>query len=258
MSIVLTRHEEFAVITIERPEALNALSMSLIRELEQRIDEAAACGARALLFRGAGERAFCAGADIPELMNRTLREQQAGLELGQRVFAKLDTLAVPSVALVHGFAFGGGLELALACTFRLVTDKARMGLPEIKLGLMPGYGGTQRLPRAIGEARAMEMILTGRTVKGDEAVAMGLANRMVGQDGGDAFAAMVAFAREFSGYGLLAQQFARRAVQRALDTPLAEGLRIESDLSTLAFRTSDAEEGMRAFLEKRPAKFTDQ
>jgi len=258
MSIVLTRHEEFAVITIERPEALNALSMSLIRELEQRIDEAAACGARALLFRGAGERAFCAGADIPELMNRTLREQQAGLELGQRVFAKLDTLAVPSVALVHGFAFGGGLELALACTFRLVTDRARMGLPEIKLGLMPGYGGTQRLPRAIGEARAMEMILTGRTVKGDEAVAMGLANRMVGQDGGDAFAAMVAFAREFSGYGLLAQQFARRAVQRALDTPLSEGLRIESDLSTLAFRTSDAEEGMRAFSEKRPAKFTDQ
>ncbi|CAN5467406.1 enoyl-CoA hydratase-related protein [soil metagenome] len=258
MSIVLTRHDEFAVITIERPGALNALSMSLIRDLEHRIDEVAASDARALLFRGAGERAFCAGADIPELMNRTLREQQAGAELGQRVFARLDTLAVPSVALVHGFAFGGGLELALACTFRLVTDKARMGLPEIKLGLIPGYGGTQRLPRAIGEARAMEMILTGRTVKGDEAVAMGLANRMVGQDGADAFAAMVAFAREFSGYGLLAQQFARRAVQRALDTPLAEGLRIESDLSTLAYRTSDAEEGMRAFCEKRPATFTDQ
>lgn len=255
MSIVLTRHEEFAVITIERPEALNALSMSLIRDLEARIDEAAATDARALLFRGAGDRAFCAGADIPELLNRTLREQQAGAELGQRVFAKLDTLPVPSVALIHGFAFGGGLELALACTFRLVTEKARMGLPEIKLGLIPGYGGTQRLPRVIGEARAMEMILTGRTVKGDEALAMGLANRMVD---GDAFAAMVAFAREFSGYGLLAQQFARRAVQRALDTPINEGLRIESDLSTLAYQTADAAEGMLAFTEKRPARFTDR
>jgi enoyl-CoA hydratase len=258
MSIVLTRHEEFAVITITRPEALNALSMALIRELEQRIDEAAATDARALLFRGAGERAFCAGADIPELLNRTLRQQQDGAELGQRVFAKLDALHIPSVALIHGFAFGGGLELALACTFRLVTEKARMGLPEIKLGLIPGYGGTQRLPRAIGEARAMEMILTGRTVKGDEAVQMGLANRMVGQDGSDAFAAMVAFAREFSGYSLMAQQFARRAVQRALDTPIHEGLRIESDLSTLAYRTADAEEGMRAFAEKRPATFTDK
>lgn len=255
MSIVLTRHEEFAVITIERPEALNALSMSLIRDLEARIDEAAATDARALLLRGAGERAFCAGADIPELQNRTLREQQAGAELGQRVFAKLDTLPIPSVALIHGFAFGGGLELALACTFRLVTEKARMGLPEIKLGLIPGYGGTQRLPRVIGEARAMEMILTGRTVKGEEALAMGLANRLVE---GDAFAAMVAFAREFSGYGLLAQQFARRAVQRALDMPIHEGLRIESDLSTLAYQTADAVEGMRAFNEKRPARFTDR
>jgi len=258
MSIVLTRHEEFAVITIERPEALNALSMSLIRDLEQRIGEAAATDARALLFRGAGERAFCAGADIPELMNRSLRQQQEGAELGQRVFAMLDALHIPSVALIHGFAFGGGLELALACTFRLVTEKARVGLPEIKLGLIPGYGGTQRLPRAIGEARAMEMILTGRTVKGDEAVAIGLANRMVGADGADAFAAMVAFAREFSGYSLMAQQFARRAVQRALDTPIHEGLRIESDLSTLAYRTADAEEGMRAFAEKRPAKFQDR
>lgn len=255
MSIVLTRHEEFAVITIERPEALNALSMSLIRDLEARIDEVAATDARALLFRGAGDRAFCAGADIPELLNRTLREQQAGAELGQRVFARLDTLPVPSVALIHGFAFGGGLELALACTFRLVTEKARMGLPEIKLGLIPGYGGTQRLPRVIGEARAMEMILTGRTVKGEEALAMGLANRLVE---GDAFAAMVAFAREFSGYGLLAQQFARRAVQRALDTPINEGLRIEADLSTLAYQTADSLEGMRAFTEKRPARFTDR
>lgn len=255
MAILLTRHEEFALITLDRPEALNALSFTLIENLNACFDQVAASDARALLITGAGSRAFCAGADIAELMDRDLRAQQAGAELGQRVFARLDSLAVPSVALVNGFAFGGGLELALACSFRLVTAQARMGLPEIKLGLIPGYGGTQRLPRMVGEARALEMIMTGRTVRAEEAVQIGLANRLVE---GDTQAAAFAFMREFSGHGLLAQQFARRAVQRALQTPLAEGLRIESDLSTLAYQTADAREGMRAFLEKRPAQFTDR
>ncbi len=255
MAIRLTRHEEFAHITLDRPQALNALSFALIRELDACLAEVERSDARALLITGAGERAFCAGADIPELMGRTLREQQAGAELGQRVFARLDTLPMPSVALIQGFAFGGGLELALACTFRLVTAQAKMGLPEIKLGLIPGYGGTQRLPRMVGEARAMEMILTGRTVRADEAVRIGLANRQVE---GDSFAALLAFAREFSGHGLLAQQFARRAVQRALQTPLAEGLKIESDLSTLAYQTADAAEGMQAFIDKRPPTFQDR
>ncbi len=254
MPITLTRHDELALITIDRPESLNALSFALIDELEIRIDEVEKSDARALLFTGAGTRAFCAGADIPELMNRSLAAQQAGAELGQRVFARLDRLPVPSVALVNGFAFGGGMELALACTFRLVTREARMGLPEIKLGLIPGYGGTQRLPRVVGEARAMELILTGRTVRADEAVQMGLANRLVE---GDTLQAAFAFAREFAGHGRLALQFARRAIQRALDTPLAEGLRIEADLSTLAYQTADAREGMQAFLDKRPAVFKD-
>jgi enoyl-CoA hydratase len=163
-------------------------------------------------------------------------------------------LPFPSIALINGYAFGGGLELAMACTFRLAAPNAKMGLPEIKLGLIPGYGGTQRLPRLIGEARALELIMTGRTVPAAEALSMGLVNRIVE---GEIVEAGAAFAREFSGHGMLALGFARSAVERALDVPLHEGLKIEADLSTLAYRTQDAEEGMAAFVAKRKPEFRD-
>ncbi len=258
MPITLSRREEFAVITIDRPEAMNALSFALIKEIGARIDEAAESDARALLITGAGPKSFCAGADIVELMGRSLEQQKRGAELGQAMFAKLDTLRMPSVAVINGFAFGGGLELALACTFRVATANAKLGLPEVKLGLIPGYGGTQRLPRVIGEARAMELILTGRTVTAEEALQIGLVNRLIERDPeGDPLEAGINFAREFAGYGMLALQCARSAVQRALSTPLAEGLKIEADLSTLAYQTADAREGMSAFAEKRKPKFTD-
>ena len=255
MAIELKRVEEFALLTLNRPEALNALSFALVRELARAFDEVAASDARALLITGAGARAFCAGADIKELIGRPLAEQKRGAEQGQAAFAKLDRLPVPSVAIVNGYAFGGGLELALACTFRLATRNAKMGFPEVKLGLIPGYGGTQRLPRAVGEARALEMILTGRTVDAEEAHRIGLVNRLLE---GDAVAAGIAFAREFSGYSLQVLGLARDAVRRALDTPVTEGLRIEADLSTLAFQTRDAAEGMAAFIEKRKPSFEDR
>lgn len=254
MVVKLERREDLALLTLDRQEALNALSFAIIEEIGAAIDQVAGMGVRALLVTGAGPKAFCAGADIKELRNRTLAEQRAGIERGQAVFAKLDTLPVASVALINGYAFGGGLELALACTFRLATRNAKMGLPEIKLGLTPGYGGTQRLPRVIGEARALEMILTGRTVDAEEAHRFGLVNRLVD---GDIVAAGVAFAHEFTVYGLPALNFARTAVQRAQDLPLAEGLKTEADLGTLAFRTADAEEGMAAFSEKRKPGFRD-
>jgi enoyl-CoA hydratase len=255
MAIELTRVDEFALITINRPDALNALSFALIRDLGACLDEAANSGARALLITGAGLKAFCAGADIKELQGRDLMAQKQGGEFGQATFAKLDTLPMPSVAVINGYAFGGGLELALACTFRLATRNAKMGLPEIKLGLIPGYGGTQRLPRVVGEARALEMIMTGRTVDAEEAQRIGLVNRLID---GDAVAAGVAFAREFSGHSLPVLSFARDAVKRAGETPLHEGLKIEADLSTLAFQTQDAAEGMAAFAEKRKAQFRDK
>ena len=255
MAIELSRVEEFALIRLNRPQALNALSFMLVQDLSRAIDEVAASDARALLVTGTGDKAFCAGADIAELAGRTLAQTKRGAELGQATMSKIERLPMPSVAIVNGYAFGGGLELALACTFRLVTPNAKLGLPEIKLGLIPGYGGTQRLPRVVGEARALEMILTAKTVDAQTALGWGLASRMVA---GDPLAAGIAFAREFSGYSLPVLGLAREAVQRALDTPVHEGLRIEADLSTLAFQTVDAAEGMAAFLAKRKPAFTDR
>lgn len=255
MGIELTRVDEFAVLTLNRPEALNALSFSLIRELGRALEEAATSDARALLVTGAGPKAFCAGADVNELTGRSLAEQRRGVEVGQATFARIERLPMASVAIVNGFAFGGGLELALACTFRLATPNAKLGLPEIKLGLIPGYGGTQRLPRVIGEARALEMILTGKAIDAQTALNWGLVSRIVE---GEALAQGMAFAREFTGFSLPVLGFAREAVTRALDTPLHEGMKIEADLSTLAFRTRDAEEGIAAFLDKRKPKFEDR
>jgi enoyl-CoA hydratase len=255
MPVTLTRRDEFALLTLDRQEALNALSFAILEDIAAAFDEAAKLDVRALLITGAGPKAFCAGADIKELRGRDLAAQKRQAARGQAIFAKLDALPVPSVAIINGFAFGGGLEMALACTFRIATRNAKVGLPEIKLGLIPGYGGTQRLPRLIGAGRALEMIMPGRTVAADEALAIGLVHRVVD---GDPVEAGVAFAREFSGYSLPTLGFAREAVQRALDMPVHEGLKVETDLGTLAFRTADAEEGMAAFAEKRKPAFRDR
>lgn len=254
MTVKLTRREEFAILTLDRPEALNALSFGILKQIGQAIDEAASWPVRALIVTGAGDKAFCAGADIKELRGRDLVSQKRGAELGQSVFAKLDNYPVPSVAAINGYAFGGGLEIAMACTFRVASPAAKVGLPEIKLGLVPGYGGTQRLPRLIGEARALEMIMTGRTVGAEEAERIGLVHRLVE---GNTLDGAIAFARSFTCFSLPVLGFAREAVRRALDLPIHDGLKVEADLSTLAFRTGDAEEGMAAFAEKRKPEFKD-
>ena len=254
MAIHMSRIDELALITLDRPEALNALSFGQLHDLSRMIDSIASSDARALLITGAGDRAFSAGADIKELMGRTLVDQRSGASLGQSVLAKLDHLAMPSIALINGYAFGGGLELALACTFRLAAPTAKLGFPEIKLGLIPGYGGTQRLPRLIGEARATELILTGRTVDADEAERVGLVNRIID---GDLIEAGKDFARQMTEFSLPVLGLARDAIRRAHDLPLHDGLQIEADLSTLAFQTQDAIEGMTDFVEKRKPVFTD-
>lgn len=255
MTVHLTRAQEFALLTLDRPEALNALSFATLREIDQALDAVAAGDARALIVTGAGERAFCAGADIKELMGRPLAQGRRDMRDGQRIVSRFGTLPMPSLALINGYAFGGGLELALACNFRLALRTARLGLPEIKLGLIPGYGGTQRLPRLIGEARALEIVMTGRTVMADEAERIGLVHRLVD---GDLIEAGTAFAREMTGYGLPALALARDAVTGALDGTLDEGLKREADLNTLAFQTADATEGMTAFTEKRKPVFKDR
>ena len=254
MAVDLSRDGDAAVLILNRPEKLNALSFAVLGEIDAALDQVKEWPVRALIMMGAGGKAFCAGADIEELRHRTLMQQKAGAEIGQAVFEKIARLPIISIAMIEGFAFGGGLELALACTFRLGTSKAKLGLPEIKLGLIPGYGGTQRLPRIVGETRALELILSGRTVLAEEALRIGLVNRLVE---GNPREAALAFAREFTGHGLVALHLAREAVSRALDVPILEGLKIEADLSTLAYRTSDAEEGMAAFIEKRKPEWKD-
>ena len=255
MTVQLSRIDELALITFDRSEVLNALNFELLRDLGAAIDQVAGGDARALLVTGAGSRAFCAGADVKELMDRSLAATRQGAALGQAIFAKLDVLPIPSIALINGYASGGGLELALACTFPIALPGARLGLPEIKLGLIPGYGGTQRLPPLIGEARALEMILTGRTVMAEEALRIGLVNRVVDRD---MLGAGVSFAREMTCFSLPALGFARDAVRRGLPSSLREGLAIEADLNTLAFQTADAAEGMTAFLDKRQPVFRDK
>jgi len=293
MSPTLDRDGEYAVLTLNRPQALNALSFAILQQIDAHLDTLTQWDVRGLIVVGAGPKAFCAGADINELMARDLRAQHEGAALGQRVFQRIADLHVPSVAVIHGFAFGGGLELALACTFRVGTERAKLGLPEVKLGLIPGYGGTQRLPRLVGEGRALEIIMSGRTVLADEAERIGLLNQVVRADSPaidgqptevppvtdplasrqplasphastgtgtvpvDPIASGKAFLAPMLEHGLLALSFARQAVQRGMQTSLDQGLRIERDLSTLAYRTADADEGMRAFSEKRQAVFKD-
>jgi enoyl-CoA hydratase len=254
MTVYLARREAVAILTLDRQDVLNALSFAMLREIGDAIDQVAQSDARALIVTGAGPKAFCAGADIKELRGRSLLDQKRGSELGQGVFAKLDALSVPSIAVINGHAFGGGFEFAMACTFRLAARQAKIGLPEIKLGLIPGYGGTQRLPRLVGEARALEIIMTGRTVDAEEAFRIGLVNRLID---GEPLEAGIAFARELTGFSLRTLEFARAAVRRAADLPLSEGLKAEAELSTLAYRTADAEEGMAAFVEKRKPDFRD-
>lgn len=255
MAIDIKYSGPYAILTLNRPEALNALQFTMIEAMSYTLDQVAASDARALIVTGAGPKAFCAGADITELMERSLMQQRLGAQLGQRTFAKLAALRIPSVAVLHGYAFGGGLELAMSCTFRIATVKARMGLPEVKLGLIPGYGGTQRLPRLVGEARAIEMVMSGRTVDAIEAERWGLVNRVVAE--GDPAELGKTFMSEFAGYSRCASLFACEAVSRGMATTVSEGLDIEADLSTLAYQTADAAEGMRAFLEKRPPEFKD-
>ncbi len=255
MPVEYSRIDELALITLNRPEALNALSVQVVREIGDAIDKAAASDARALIITGAGEKAFCAGADISEFMGRNVVEALEAAEFGQNTFAKLDNLRIPSLAVINGYALGGGLELATACTLRVATANANLGVPEIKLGLIPGYGGTQRLPRLIGQGRALDMVMTGRMVGTDEALGMGLINRIVEAP---ALNGAVEYAREFAGFSLPVLRYGREAVMRADQSSLSDGLQIERDLNTLAFQGEDSKEGATAFLEKRAPKFQDK
>lgn len=245
---------EVAIITVDRQEALNALNQEVLFELGLAFDLASSdTDVRALVLTGAG-RAFVAGADIAAL--RDLSDAFAGRETalgGQDVANSLAVLPFPTVAAINGFALGGGLELALAADLRVAATGARMGLPEVGLGLIPGFGGTQRLPRLIGQGRALDLILTGRHVTAEEALQLGLVNRVAD----DALAEAVALARLAAKNAPIALGLAKEAVVRGLDVTLQQGLEIEADLFGLVSTTADMREGTTAFLEKRAAEWSD-
>jgi len=243
------------VLTITRPEKLNALDRATLAALGDRLAALATDTAlRVLVITGAGPKAFVAGADISEFEGLSPDEATRLARQGQAVLDRLESLPVPTIAAINGYALGGGCELALACTFRLVADTARIGLPETSLGLIPGFGGTQRLARAVGRQQALELILTGRQVGAEEAVRLGLALRAV--PAVHLMEEALALAAQLASRAPLALRYAREAVADGLDRPLADGLALEARLFGLAAATADMREGVRAFLEKRQATFT--
>jgi enoyl-CoA hydratase len=244
---------QICVLTINRPKAMNALNSDTMREIADALDAVLETDdAEALVITGAGDRAFVAGADIGEFGN--LEDVFGGREMalnGQDVMSTVAAMPIPVIAAVNGFALGGGFELALACDLRVASRSAKFGLPEVGLGLIPGFGGTQRLPRLIGEGRALDLILTGRHVEADEALMLGLVNRV----GDDALEEAKKLASVIIKNGPVALGLAKEAVRRGLDVTLAEGLEIEADLFGMVSTTKDMREGTSAFLEKRKPNF---
>jgi enoyl-CoA hydratase len=242
-----------AVLTIDRQDKLNALDPQVVEEIGQALLELEADGPRAIIVTGAGERAFVAGADISAMSEMDPMQAKRFSEISHAAMALLDRSPVPTIAAVNGYALGGGCEVAIACDIRVAAENATFGFPEVSLGLLPGMGGTQRLPRLIGPALAKELIFTGRRIGAREAHEMGLTNRLVPQ--GEALNVAREIAAEIAANGPLAVRHAKAAANRAGDVDLVSGLEYEADQFALLFATEDAREGMGAFVEKRKPEF---
>jgi enoyl-CoA hydratase len=253
-NILYEKRDNIAYITFNRPAKLNALNRKTMEELRDALADAREdASVRVLILTGAGEKAFVAGADIGELAQQDpVTGKEMGL-FGQSVLRMLETLGKPSIAAINGYALGGGCELALACTIRLASRTAKIGQPEVKLGIIPGYGGTQRLPRLVGKGMAHELILTGEPISAEEAMRIGLVNHV--HEPAELLPAAEALAKKIIEKAPLAVKFAMEAVEHGMEMPQEEGLFLEATLFGLCCATEDMKEGTRAFLEKRPAQF---
>lgn len=241
-------------LTVNRPDKLNALNREVLAALERAFGEAVASAAvGAVVITGAGEKAFVAGADIAEFQGLSPAQAQALAQRGQRLFTSIEQAPKPVIAAVNGFALGGGMELAMACHLRVASETAKFGQPEVKLGLIPGYGGTQRLPRLVGRGRALELLLTGKMIDAATAAAWGLVNRVVPAP--ELGSAAQSLAEEILAVAPTAVRWCLEAVDRGLDAPLPVGLEGEGSLFGLCASTEDFREGVSAFLEKRPPRF---
>ncbi len=254
-NLLLERDDAVALVTINRPQVLNALNLATLDELRRVIlDLKRDDSVRAVILTGSGEKAFVAGADVNELAVQTPIAGREHALSGQHVLDLIENMGKPVIAAINGYALGGGCELALACTLRIAADTARLGQPEVNLGILPGYAGTQRLPRLVGKARAMELILTGAQITASEAERIGLVNRVVPA------AALLTEAKKLAGQlakqAPIAVRYIIDAINHGLEMPFLEGCRFEATLFGLVAGSEDMREGTRSFLEKRKPEFT--
>jgi len=253
-TLIYDKEDNIALLTINRPDKLNAISNELTAELSRFLDEIEEDEElRVLVITGEGDKAFVAGADIEEIVDRDAKIGRRVTRERQELFSRIQNLPIPVIAAVNGYALGGGLELALACSIRICSEKAQFGAPEVKLGIIPGDGGTQRLPRLIGLGRAMEMILTGDFIDASEAYRIGLANKVVPHE--ELMETTMELARTIASRPPLAVRYAKEAVNRSQEGDTASGFALESYLHALCCTTEDKKEGVSAFLEKRKGTF---
>jgi len=253
-NLLYEKRDGIAFITFNRPKVLNALNRKTVEELHQALldtrgDEAV----RVLILTGAGEKAFVAGADINELAQQTPVNGKEFSLFGQGVFHLLETMGKPSICAINGFALGGGCELALCCSIRLASKTAKLGQPEVKLGIIPGYGGSQRMARLCGKSMAHELCLTGEMITAEEAQRIGLVNHV--HEPAELLPAAEAMAKKIIEKAPLAVKYCMEAIERGVEMPQEEGLFLEATLFGLCCATEDMREGTKAFLEKRPAQF---
>jgi enoyl-CoA hydratase/carnithine racemase len=253
-NILVEKKNAIAYVTVNRPRVLNALNMATMEELRAAFhDIKADATVRVVIFTGAGEKAFIAGADISELAKQDAVTGKEYTHRGQNVLNLIENLGKPVIACINGFALGGGCEIALACTMRLASDNAKLGQPEVKLGIIPGYGGSQRLPRLVGKGLAMQMVLAGEMITAQEAHRIGLVNEVTAP--ADLMPRAEAIAAKIIANAPLAVQYAMEAVNKGMEMTLAEGLYLEAVLFAVACSSEDKKEGTTAFLEKRTPQF---
>ena len=253
-NILFEKEDTVAVITFNRPKVLNALNSDLLNEFGDALDQIKNDPLiKVLVLTGSGAKAFVAGADIGEIATLDVLGAKIFAKLGQSIIGKLQELAIPVIAAVNGFALGGGCEIAIACDFIYAADSARFGLPEITLGLIPGFGGTQRFSRLVGKNVAKEMIFSGEMIKADRAREIGLVNKVLPAEG--FMDAVMKTAQKIAGFGKVSLRAAKEAINKGLDVDLKTGCEIEIDAFAICFASEDAKEGTSAFLEKRKAKF---
>ncbi len=252
-TLILENRDGIFVLTINRPKVLNALNHTVLSELNSAIDyiksQESVLG---LVITGAGDKSFVAGADISEFKGKTPEEARKQSEWGQSIFKKIEDLPFPSIAAINGFALGGGLELAMSCTFRYASPNAKVGQPEVKLGLIPGYAGTQRITRLIGHSKALEICMTGRMVKAEEALKLGIVDRIVEDN---LVEEAIKSIKDIQKNSPIAVYYCKKAIMEGKEMPFEKACALEANLFGLCFATEDAKEGVSAFLEKREANF---